>query len=82
MFQVDLALDVEDLMSKIPSIFRIFNKKLKIDTVYPNQNISWWHTLSDFLFHGSESKSKKKSKIGDLRAPLVSSYVLNHSEFE
>ena len=68
MLQVDLALDVEDLM--IPRIRRIYRKKT--EDVHPNRDNSWWHRLSGFLFHTGESEGKKKSKIGDLRPPLVS----------
>ena len=54
----------------IPSIRRLYRKKT--EDVHPNRDSSLWHRLSGFLFHTGESEGKKKSKIGDLRPPLVS----------
>ena len=48
----------------------------KKEEVHPNQDESKWHKLSSFLLPKDESGGKKKSKIGDLRPPLVSSYAI------
>ena len=44
----------------------------KKEDVHPNQDDSMWHKLSGFLLPKDEAEGKKKSKIGDLRPPLVS----------
>ena len=53
----------------LPKIRKHFRKKT--EDVYPNQDDSLWHKISSFLFPADE-EGKKKSKIGDLRPPLVS----------
>ena len=65
---MDLALDVEDLM--VASIRKRYRKKT--EDVHPNQNDSWLQKLHNFLFPADKEEGKKKSKIGDLRPPLVS----------
>ena len=54
----------------LPRIRKYYRKKT--DNVYPNRDDSWWHKFTGFLFPADESEGKKKSKIGDLRPPLVS----------
>ena len=68
--QVELALDVEDLM--FARIRKHYRKKT--EDVYPNQDDSLLHKFRSFLFPADEGEGKKKSKIGDLRPPLVSLY--------
>ena len=66
--QVDLALDVEDLMfARIRKYYRMTTEK-----VYPNDDDSLLHKFWSFLF---PAEGKNKSKIGDLRPPLVSLYA-------
>ena len=69
--QVDLALDVEDLM--FARIRKRYRKKT--EEVHPNQDDSLLHKFRRFLFPADEEEGKKKSKIGDLRPPLVSLYT-------
>ena len=66
--QVDLALDVEDLM--FDRIHKHYRKKT--EEVYPNQDNSLLHKFLGFLFPANKEEGKKRSKIGDLRPPLVS----------
>ena len=69
--QVDLALDVEDLMfARIRKYYRMTTEK-----VYPNDDDSLLHKFRGFLFPADKEEGKKKSKIGDLRPPLVSLYA-------
>ena len=44
----------------------------KTEDVHPNRDDSLLHKFSGFLLPTDESEGKKKSKIGDLRPPLVS----------
>ena len=53
-----------------PKIRTYYRKKK--DEVYPNRDDSWQHKFTSFLFPTDEAEGKKKSKIGDLRPPLVS----------
>ena len=82
--QVDLALDVEDLM--FARIRRHYRKKT--EEVFPNLDDSllqkfwglllqkfWGLLLQKFWGFLFPAEGKKKSKIGDLRPPLVSLYA-------
>ena len=66
---MDLALDVEDLM--FARIRKYYRKKT--EELHPNLDDSLLNKIRNFLFPADEGEGKKKSKIGDLRPPLVSS---------
>ena len=65
---MDLALDVEDLM--FARIRKFYRKKT--EEIHPNQDDSLLNKFRNFLLPADKEEGKKKSKIGDLRPPLVS----------
>ena len=68
-----MALDVEDLM--FIRVRKHFRKKK--DEEQPNDHDSIWYKIKKVFFPAEDSDSKdKKSKIGDLRPPLVNKWWL------
>ena len=72
--QVDLALDVEDLM--FIRVRKHFRKK-KDDERPNDDHDSVWYKIKKVFFPAEDSG--KKSKIGDLRPPLVSALLVGNS---